>query len=511
MAAETTTRIVFTNDGYYQLFWGGRGHVLKTGDQTPPLPLHEVKRLLNTGFFAATSEAWDVITKKGSDASQVTGMLAGRRVFLLGGGPSVKDHDLEKLKDEYVIAINHSYDFYPNANAVLFVDTLYAKLTRDRLKDYPGMVFASFRCQDELSGYHQKKNFFFFPQNNSRPGKSLAEGMYTGRLSGLCAINLALVMGASEIYLLGYDMNYRDGDHHWYGKAHENQENYSEDNFKRKIKYFDAYKPYAERIFNCSKTSALTQFQHKDFDQVLSQKKIQNVTTASHLDLRINRKTESSYPTFPVSNLDKLGKVNGMSKDKRVFVIGSGPSLKGFDLSRLDEEETIAVNHTLEHYHKAKHHLFGDPRVYDYVKPIYNNGFNGNVFASYHTSLGKFESENDHVYVFAKNWNRVTEQIEDGLYSDFNSGMEAVNLALVMGAKEIYLMGIDFSSDGEDYYFYGRPKWFTQELGAVDRLLSKRLQYWDKFTPYRDRIFNCSKISKVKQFEYRDIEEVLGV
>lgn len=506
---ENMSTLIFTNEGYYQLFWKNRGYILKPGDHTPPLPMHEVKRLLNTGFFAATAEAWNVITKKGSDASQVEGILSARRVFLLGGGPSAANHDLSLLKDEYVIAINHSFDYYPNANAVLFVDTLYAKLVKEKLKTYEGFVFASFRCQDEL-GDIKKKTIFYFPQNNTRPGRSLGEGLYTGRLSGLCAINLALIMGAAEIYLLGYDMNYQDGKHHWYGTAHENQEKYSEDNFKRKIKYFDIYKSYSDRIFNCSKESALTQFSYMDFRNVVGRKSIQSVTKPKHFESIINKKVHSNTPIYPVSSIDKLSRINGMLKGKRVFVIGSGPSLKGFDLSRLDNEETIAVNHTLEHYAKAKHFLFGDPRVYGYVRHILDGGYKGNVFGSYHADLGPYESENDNVYVFAKNWSRVTDQIEDGLYSDFNSGMEAVNLALIMGASEIYLLGIDFCADGEDYYFYGRPKWFTQKVDAVDSLLGKRVQYWDKFSAYKDRIFNCSKISKVKVFEYRDIEEVLG-
>jgi len=277
---------------------------------------------------------------------------------------------------------------------------------------------------------------------------------------------------------------------------------------------FDAYRPFDDRIFNCSSSSAITHFQYRSIESVLSKKMVHsrtgNVHSTEFVKGRINRETHSSSPVYPTSTMDKLEKINGMLDGKRVFVIGSGPSLKGFDFSLLKDEETIAVNHTIEHYKDCKYHLFGDPRVYDYIKDIYKD-YKGMIFASHHADLEKIERENDRMIVFSKNWKRVTEKLEDGLYSDFNSGMEAVNLALVMGAKEIYLLGLDFCSHEGEYYFYGRPKWYTQNVDGVDSLLKKRVQFWDNFKPYADRIFNCSSISRIKVFPYKSIEEALNV
>jgi uncharacterized Rossmann fold enzyme len=508
-------KLVFTGENAYQLFWKDRGYIIRSGEFTPELPMHECQRLLKTGFFAANAEIWHnlMFNERRSDPTEIEGILSGQRCFLLGGGPSLKGFDLSRLDNEFTIAVNHSWDFYPKAKALVFVAAAYAKLAKDRRKDYKGMIFASFRCREILK---PQPNLYIFPQNNTHPGRTVGEGLFSGRLSGLVAINVALIMNADEIYLMGYDMNYQNGDHHWYGQVNENQAAYEEANFTRKIKLFDVYAPYADRIFNCSKDSALYQFKKVGIEDVLGRKGIvrkpttPRVTQSSLLKERVNREMRSSCPTYPTSTLDKLAKVNGMLAGKRVFVIGSGPSLKDFDLSRLNGEETIAVNHTIEHYRDCKYHLFGDPRVYDYVKDIYKD-FKGMIFASHHANLEEIERKDSRMVVFAKNWNRVTDCIEDGLYSDFNSGMEAVNLALVMGAKEIYLMGIDFCANEGEYYFYGRPKWFTQATEKVDKLLDSRVKFWDKFAAYRGRIFNCSKISRVKQFEYRDIEEVLGV
>ncbi len=502
-----TARVVYTGVNPYQLFWKDRGYVLRSGQTSPELPIHECSRLMRTGFFAAGEGVWTEIMSDGKspDPARLEGILTGRRVFLIGGGPSLKGFDLTRLDNEFTIAINHSFDFYPQARAVLFVDGSYAEMARDRLAKYEGLIFASFRCQDILP---RRRNLYVFPQNNTRPGSTISEGLFTGKLSALCALNLALIMGASEIYLLGYDLNYQNGEHHWYGTAAANQEAYAEDRFKAKIPLFDTYKPWADRIFNCSATSAIKVFRYKDLDTVLKT----DVVEGRSVPFKVTaaRFTQSSIPVYPTSAPGKLQTVNGLLRGKRVFVLGSGPSLKGFDLSRLDGEETIAVNHTLEHYPKSRYHLFGDPRVYDYVKPIYDAGYPGLVFASHHANIREWERGNDRVFVFAKNWNRVTDNLEHGLFSDFSSGMEAVNLALVMGAPEIYLLGMDFCASDGDYYFYGRPKWMLQTVDRCEKLLARRVHHWDKFTAYRDRIFNCSAISKIKVFDYRDINEVLN-
>lgn len=502
-----TAKVVYTGNPPYQFFWKNKGYVLRTGEETPvELPIYECERLMRTGFFAASEGVWREIMSQGKnpDPAKLENSLVGRRVFIIGGGPSLKGFDLSKLDDEYTIAINHSFDYYPKAKMVLFVDTAYADFAKDQLKNYEGVILASFRCQDRLP---KKQNIFIFPQNNSKPGKNIGEGLYTGKLSALCAINAALVMGASEIYLLGFDMNYRGKDHHWYGTAVANQDSYDVENLTKKIPLFDAFKPWADRIFNCSKSSSIKIFAYADLNEVLKNKGLvtkQSLPFSASLNTAVN----SSIPTYPTSIPSKLQKINGMLKGKRVFVVGSGPSLKGFDLSRLDNEETIAVNHTLEHYSKAKYHLFGDPRVYDYVKPIYEK-YKGLIFASYHANVSGEEKKNPNMFVFAKNWNYVTENIEDGLYSDFSSGMEAVNLALVMGAEKIYLLGMDFCANDGEYYFYGKPDWMTTPVEKCDKLFNKRVQYWDKFGAFRDRIFNCSKISRIKTFPVVDINEVL--
>lgn len=505
----TEAQLVYCGTAPYQLFFRDRGYSLRYGDVTPSLPFYEVTRLLKSGFFSAAQDTWTriIAAQHYSDYSAIDGLLNGQRVFIIGGGPSLKNIDLSMLDNEFTLACNHSAKYYKKAKACIFVDSAFAKNEKQFLHEYKGMVFASYKCVDHLP---KRPNTYIFPLNNSRPGAVYSEGLFSSRLTGLAAINLALLLGASEIFLLGFDMRYLGKDHHWYGAPTPQHETYKEEVFRKKIDMFNAYEPWRDIITNCSEISGIDIFPKTSLDKVLGRPK--KVQTGNIDKGRIANKRKvavSVSNTFPVSNPQKLAQVNGMLEGKRVFVLGSGPSLKGFDLSLLDNEETIAVNHTLEHYPNAKHHLFGDPRVLGYVAEIYKK-YRGNIFSSHHANLGDWEKTNDRVIVFAKNAQGPTNQIEDGLFSEFNSGMEAVNLALVMGAAQIYLLGIDFCAHNGEYYFYGRPKWFTNTIEQVDSLLEKRTPYWDAFAPYRDRIFNCSRISRIKVFDYRSIDEVLN-
>jgi len=509
---EPMSRVIFTGDGHYQLFWGSRGYSLKSGDASPALPLHECMRLMKMGIFAADDGTWNEILKsrKQDGNKAIDGMLKGQRCFIIAGGPSAKGFDMSRLDNEFTIAVNHTYEFYPKAKALIFVDTWFAReqAEREKILAFQGMVFASFRCAEFLP--RDRKNIYIFPQNNTQPSETLARGLYSGRLSALAALNLAIIMGADEIYLIGYDMKYSpDGSHHWYGTAHPSQDKYPEDSLQKKLPMFDNFAPWRDRIYNCSKDSAIKTFKKVDIEQILGTRHAIRVKESVKNMVAAQGRGASRIPEYQPSATEKLSRVNGMLKGKRVFVVGSGPSLKGFDFKRLANEETIAVNHTLEFFPDAKYHLFGDPRVLGFVQNIYKN-YKGMIFASHHANLGEWERTNDRVHVFAKRADSIGERLEDGLYSDFNSGMEAVNLALVMGADKVYLLGMDFCANNGEYYFYGKPSWLKTPVEKCDKLLDDRNVHWGKFEKYRDKIFNCSPISRIETFQKVNIDEVLN-
>lgn len=136
---------------------------------------------------------------------------AGQRCFILGGGPSLNDMDLKNLPTGRVIAINRAFEICPQADVVFSLDSRWYVWTSDgslgeevqqKLRDFPGiqvmMALDSTRYPIEVQRIRPYTN-----PNGISP--SLEHGLGYGTNSGVAALNLALVLGCTEVYLLGFD------------------------------------------------------------------------------------------------------------------------------------------------------------------------------------------------------------------------------------------------------------------------------------------------------------------
>lgn len=153
-----------------------------------------------------------------------TGMWDGERCFVVGGGPSLRGFDWSRLDGERVIAVNRAYEVLPRA-IVCSMD-----LTFWRLKGkYIEMLN---HCRQSPTGgvapivpaVHVRVGGEKLPAAGPSQivpccvgdvpnphlvaawGSSLEGGLGCGGNSGFTAVNLADVLGARTIYLLGFDM-----------------------------------------------------------------------------------------------------------------------------------------------------------------------------------------------------------------------------------------------------------------------------------------------------------------
>ncbi|MGO7205050.1 hypothetical protein ACCT30_28245, partial [Rhizobium ruizarguesonis] len=78
--------------------------ILTFGSMLLPYGVHELKRRLkNRHKFSA-----DVASSL-AENTQLAGLHAGQRCFILGNGPSVKGLDLSRLQGETVITVSNGY------------------------------------------------------------------------------------------------------------------------------------------------------------------------------------------------------------------------------------------------------------------------------------------------------------------------------------------------------------------------------------------------------------------
>lgn len=124
-------------------------------------------------------------------------------------------------------------------------------------------------------------------------------------------------------------------------------------------------------------------------------------------------------------------------KNDDLYVVGSGPSLIGFDWEFLRDKNTFVLNHTITRVPNPKVHIFLDSSLPGKV------GLNKKTdpWKTITKPGNGFENSEKHLVV--RTHNRIGLRLCDGMYSGFNTGLFAVNLALLTGASRIFLLGID--------------------------------------------------------------------
>lgn len=140
-------------------------------------------------------------------------MWDGAEVFIIGGGMSLDGWVFENLIGERTIGCNDAYKFGPKiCNICIFGDHKWLKVHEKNLAKYVeqgGLVVTNDR---NLQGSK-------IPWLNWMPRQN--KGLHADALgwstnTGASAINLALILGAKKVYLLGFDRHRTNGKSNWH-------------------------------------------------------------------------------------------------------------------------------------------------------------------------------------------------------------------------------------------------------------------------------------------------------
>lgn len=128
-------------------------------------------------------------------------------VFVLGGGPSLRNFDCSRLVGHKVIVTNEAFVLAPWAEALVFVDAHWWARRMDAVKQiFTGQIIGrgpyldSYRRSGCTAVAYRSGEVF-----------SVDPRLLGGHNSGLAAINAAWLMGAARIFLLGFDMQGSNG------------------------------------------------------------------------------------------------------------------------------------------------------------------------------------------------------------------------------------------------------------------------------------------------------------
>lgn len=151
-----------------------------------------------------------------------------RRVWIVGGGPSLKDFDWELLRGEVVIGVNRAFE-KPHVGLVVSMDTRYQRWLDNgaygddatlRWQRFDGPKVWTLLPNTPLNRFGEAA-YYVVPRESDHPLYPPSLDMLgSGSNSGWMAMQVAWALGAREIGLLGFDMKGIDGQQAWYHSGH---------------------------------------------------------------------------------------------------------------------------------------------------------------------------------------------------------------------------------------------------------------------------------------------------
>ncbi len=176
------------------------------------------------------------------------------------------------------------------------------------------------------------------------------------------------------------------------------------------------------------------------------------------------------------SELAETKKLKNKHKGQRCFIVGNGPSLKHHDLTRLTNEFVFTVNFMMKSPDfktlDPNYHLFFDPIVFDLNPEVpedrerieeINRTIKSNpdlvYIIPYRRRANFLKLFPKHKFHFIYNYKTYTKQIKNparlhSITPGFqNVVIYAINTAVYMGFKEIYLIGVDMTGFLEHFEY----------------------------------------------------------
>lgn len=171
---------------------------------------------------------------------------------VIGSGSSLLDFNLARIKDMDRIAINSSLKVLP-CQYLVFLDAEFVETYTDELLKFKGDIYCSERAAAKITELDLPIEYTSFKTQYNAIATDWIDPII-GMMSGLAALNIALLLGYKEIYLIGYDLY----PGHIFQRPNKA---YSDDWTMNKIvRKFELFKDVDAKIYNCNPLSRIKTF-----------------------------------------------------------------------------------------------------------------------------------------------------------------------------------------------------------------------------------------------------------
>ena len=139
----------------------------------------------------------------------------GKRCFVIGNGPSLKNTDLSLLKDEYTFGMNRIYlafgEWGFQTSFLVSVNDMVIEQCHSEFRDLNMPKFFSWRSKDLLFPESQpdsNTHFLYTTYTGPKFNNRITNRYWEGSTVTYVCLQLAFCMGFSEVYLIGVDHSF---------------------------------------------------------------------------------------------------------------------------------------------------------------------------------------------------------------------------------------------------------------------------------------------------------------
>jgi hypothetical protein len=191
---------------------------------------------------------------------------------------------------------------------------------------------------------------------------------------------------------------------------------------------------------------------------------------------------------------------------EKCFIIATGPSLSKEDCDKIlkfkNKFKVIAINDAYTLFPEADLLYACDEKWWLHHEGVKN-------FKGKKCSMQPVYPHEEIVFVENLGVNGISTK-PGHIYNGRNSSYQAMNIALQLGCKEVYFLGLDmgFRDESKTHFFGNHPK-KIQRYSDYSVFIKNFEIAAPLVAELGMKVFNCTKNSALKCFEYKPLEEVL--
>lgn len=199
--------------------------------------------------------------------------------------------------------------------------------------------------------------------------------------------------------------------------------------------------------------------------------------------------------------MERVTEFKGLHRDKRAFVLASGPSLAELDLAPLARRIVIGLNRSFLAFGQSHYHCVMDQRLFDlYPEELKHSRY---LFTVCDRPFG--------IPIKLLGSRGFSFDLEQGIFSGYTIAHFALQLAVYMGFTEIFFLGLDLQLAGPRTHFFGHDhRSENHETTEFPKMRACLTEAAEVLRPTGVRVYNCSPTSSLECFPAATYEWALA-